>query len=395
MAAETVAQRGFRVTVYDHKPSPARKFLMAGRGGLNITHSEPLDQFLKRYGEAADFLLPAIENFTPQNLRDWCHALGEDTFIGTSGRVFPKSFKASPLLRAWILRLQNMGVEFKYGWKWTGWDADKNLTFSPPSSEKPSPLAGEGWVGGDTITILALGGASWPRLGSDGHWTQTLEKQGITINPFRPANCGFTTNWSDIFKNKFAGTPIKPVIITHENHSVQGEIMVTEKGVEGGGIYALSKSIRNAIERDGSTLLTLDLKPNIPQDQIAKMLNTPRARDSFSNYLRKTLGLSPVVIGLLQEDRNVATLSRADLAARIKSYPLPLNSTANIDRAISSAGGIALDEVDENFRLKKMSNTYAIGEMLDWEAPTGGYLLQATFSMAVWVGKSIAQRYQS
>lgn len=371
MAAETLSQRGFQVTVYDHKPSPARKFLMAGRGGLNITHSEPLDQFLKRYGEAADFLRPAIENFTPQNLRDWCHAHGEETFIGTSGRVFPKSFKASPLLRAWMKRLDELGVSSVFNFEWTGQDMKSD------------------------ITILALGGASWPRLGSNGHWTQTLEKQGITINPFRPANCGFTTNWSDIFKNKFAGTPIKPVIITHDNHSVQGEIMVTEKGVEGGGIYALSKSIRNAIERGGETTLTLDFKPNIPQTQIEKILNTPRSRDSFSNYLRKTLGLSPVVIGLLQEDRNVTNLSRTDLAARIKSYPLPLNGIANIDRAISSAGGIALDEVDENFMLRKMPNTYAIGEMLDWEAPTGGYLLQATFSMAVWVGKSIAQRYQS
>ncbi len=365
MAAETLATRGFQVTVYDHKPSPARKFLMAGRGGLNITHSEPLDKFLTRYGDAANILRPAIENFTPDHLRDWCHGLGEETFIGTSGRVFPKGFKASPLLRAWLKKLESLGVEFKFGYEWVGQDM------------------------GTDFTILALGGASWPRLGSNAGWTKILENQNIKINPFRPSNCGFTTNWSDIFKHKFAGHPLKPVILKHGTETLQGEIMVTEKGVEGGGIYALSKSLRTALDQHPTTILTLDLKPNIPKDQIEKMLNTPRARDSFSNYLRKTLGLSPVVIGLLQEDRNVTTLSRADLAARIKSYPLTISGIANIDRAISSAGGIALDEVDENFQLKKMPHTYAIGEMLDWEAPTGGYLLQATFSMAVWVGNRV------
>ena len=365
MAAEMLAARGFQVSVYDHRPTAARKFLMAGRGGLNITHSEPLDQLMARYGEAADFLRPAIKNFTPQQLRDWCHALGEETFIGTSGRVFPKSFKASPLLRAWLMRLQNAGVTFHYNYTWTGQDM------------------------GTDITILALGGASWPRLGSDAAWVDILRKQNITIHPFRPTNCGFTTGWSDIFKNKYAGHPLKPVILNHKNESVQGEIMITQNGVEGGGIYALSKSLRQAIDQNKTTILSLDLKPNVPQNQIEKMLNTPRGRDSFSNYLRKVLGLSPVIIGLLQEDRNITNLPRADLAARIKSYPLTLNGVAAIDRAISSAGGIALDEVDANFQLKKKPNIYAIGEMLDWEAPTGGYLLQATFSMAVWVGTHI------
>ena len=365
MAAEILAQRGFRVSVYDHRPSAARKFLMAGRGGLNITHSEPLDKFITRYGAASEFLRPAIESFTPQHLRDWCHDLGEDTFIGSSGRVFPKTFKASPLLRAWLTRLQNNGVIFHYNYEWTGQD-----------------------MGAD-ITILAMGGASWPRLGSDAAWVDILRNHNIVVNPFRPANSGFKTNWSDVFKNKYAGQPLKPVILTHGNQTVQGEMMITQNGVEGGGIYAVSHSLRSAIDKDGTTILTLDLKPNIAQNQIEKMLNTPRARDSFSNYLRKTLGLSAVAIGLLQEDRTISTFSRAQLAARIKSYPLTLNGVADIDRAISSAGGIALDEVDENFRLKKMSNIYAIGEMLDWEAPTGGYLLQATFSMAVWCANHI------
>ncbi len=365
MAAETLAKQGFSVTVYDHKPSPARKFLMAGRGGLNITHSEPFEKFLTRYGEAADFLRPALENFTPHNLRDWCQKLGEETFIGTSGRVFPKSFKASPLLRAWLKQLNDLDVSFHFDFDWNGQDMSSD------------------------ITILALGGASWPRLGSDGHWIKILEKKGIKINPFKPTNCGFSCVWSDIFKNKFLGQPLKSIFITHETQTIQGEMMVTQNGVEGGGIYALSKSIRKAIEKNKSTTLSIDFKPNIFEIQIQKMLNTPRARDSFSNYLRKTLGLSPVMIGLLQEDRNITNLSREDLAQRIKSYPIHLTGMASIDRAISSAGGIELSELTENFELKKMPNTYAIGEMLDWEAPTGGYLLQASFSMAVWVGKNI------
>lgn len=384
MAAEMLADRGFQVAVYDHRPTAARKFLMAGRGGLNITHSEPLNQFLARYGEAAYFLRPAIEDFTAQDLRDWCSGLGEETFIGTSGRVFPKSFKASPLLRAWLIRLQNSGVKFHFGYEWTGWNKDNNLTFSHPAQQEQSDLT----ITSD-ITILSLGGASWPRLGSDGHWTKYLADRDIRINPFRPANCGFKTECSNMFKNKYAGQPLKPVLLKHDGMAVQGEIMITQNGVEGGGIYALSKSLRNKIDKDGSTILTLDLKPNVPLDKIISQLNAPRGRDSFSNYIRKNLSLSPVAIGLLQENRNVSNLNARDLASRIKSYPLILTGVADIDRAISSAGGISLDEVDENFRLKKISSTYAIGEMLDWEAPTGGYLLQATFSMAVWVGRHI------
>ena len=365
MAAQKLGERGFAVTIYDHKPSPARKFLMAGRGGLNITHSEPFEKFILNYTEASEFLRPALENFTPDNLRDWCLELGEETFIGTSGRIFPKSFKASPLLRAWILKLQNIGVKFQYNFEWAGQDLESD------------------------ITILALGGASWPRLGSDGEWTKILEKQNIRINPFRPANCGFHCKWSDVFKTKFAGHPLKPLILKHHGQSIQGEIIITERGVEGGGIYALSKNLRNAIDKDGTTILTLDLKPNISSAQLEKILNTPRGRDSFSNYMRKVLGLSPVAIGLLQEDREITKFSRADLTKRIKSVPLTLNSVADIARAISSSGGISLNEIDTNFMLKKIPNTYVIGEMLDWEAPTGGYLLQATLSMAVWVGQKI------
>lgn len=365
MAAEKLAERGFGVTVYDHRPTPARKFLMAGRGGLNITHSEPFEKFITRYDDAADFLRPALEHFTPQNLRDWCTGYGEETFVGSSGRVFPKSFKASPLLRAWLKKLQTLGVKFHFNTEWTGQDM------------------------GTDITILALGGASWPRLGSDGHWTKILADKNIKINPFRPANCGFTVNYSDIFKKKFSGTPVKPLRLTHNHQSIQAEMMITKTGVEGGGIYALSKSIRTAIEQNGQTTITLDFKPDTDTSTISTSLKKPRGRDSFSNYLRKTLSLSPVAIGLLQEDRNIQNLSSDELTDRIKSYPLRLTGTASIDRAISSAGGIALDEVDSNFMLKKWPNTYAIGEMLDWEAPTGGYLLQASFSMAVYLARHL------
>lgn len=396
MAAEQLARRGLKVIVYDHKPNPARKFLMAGRGGLNITHSEPFDKFITRYGEASNFLRPALEHFTPHDLRDWCHGLGEETFIGTSGRIFPKSFKASPLLRAWLKRLDDLGVTFQFGWRWLGWDEDNHILFSPPPHSSPLEGGRLGWWCSDRMTIpqndrviLALGGASWPRLGSDGHWTKILKDKGIKINPLRPANCGFIGNWSDIFRTKFAGHPLKSIALTHDNKSIHGEIIITERGVEGGGIYALSKSIRAAIEKNNSTILMLDLKPDSSESDLIKKLSISRGRDSFSNYLRKATGLSAVAIGLLQEDRNISALSPTHLAKKIKSYPITLTATSPIDHAISSAGGIELDELTENFELKKIPNTYAIGEMLDWEAPTGGYLLQACFSMAVWVGKII------
>jgi uncharacterized flavoprotein (TIGR03862 family) len=364
MVAETLAKRGLKVSIYDHKPSPARKFLMAGRGGLNITHSEPLEIFITRYGEASNFLRPMIENFTPQDMRDWCHELGEETFIGTSGRVFPKNFKASPLLRAWLKRLEDLGVKFHFNFKWTGQDMNSD------------------------ITILALGGASWPRLGSDGNWLKILSDKNILVHPFRPANSGFVTTWSDVFSTKFQGQPLKNIALTHQDITIQGEIMITRNGVEGGGIYALSKSIRKAIEQNNSTHLNLDLKPSITIDNLVKKLSVSRGRESFSNHLRK-IGLSPVAIGLLQEDRNISALSPIELANRIKSCPINLTGVAGIERAISSAGGIALDEVDNNLMLKKWPNTYVAGEMLDWEASTGGYLLQACFSMAVWLGKNI------
>ncbi len=367
MAAETLAKRGFKVTIFDHKPTPARKFLMAGRGGLNITHSEPLDKFLTRYGTAEKFLTPIIKNFTPQDLRDWCHELGENTFVGTSGRVFPQNFKASPMLRAWLKRLDGLGVQFHFNYRWAG--EDMNCDY----------------------TILALGGASWPKLGSDANWIKIMMDKGIKVQAFRPANSGFLVNWSNVFCEKFHGQPLKNITLTHHNKTISGEIILTRYGVEGGGIYALSSSLRHSLETNNIPILTIDLKPSISLELLIDKLNTPRGRNSLSNHLRK-IGLSPVGIGLLHEDKNLKDLSIQDLATRIKSYPIQIIGICGLDRAISSAGGIDLDEVDTNLMLKKFPNTYVIGEMLDWEAPTGGYLLQACLSMGVWVGKTIINK---
>ncbi|HRK97434.1 MAG TPA: TIGR03862 family flavoprotein [Alphaproteobacteria bacterium] len=381
MAAESLARLGYTVDVYDHKPSPARKFLMAGRGGLNITHSEPIDSFLQKYGEAAEFMHPMIGYFTPQNMRIWCAELGEETFIGTSGRIFPKSFKSSPLLRSWLERLSNLNVRIHPRHHWTGWNEKGELAFTTPEQK---------FIKADA-TILALGGASWPKLGSDGSWVNELEKHNIEIAPLRPANCGFCVNWSDIFKSKFAGTPLKSITLTHEGKLINGEIMISEKGLEGGAIYALSKSIRTAIETKASTTLTIDLKPDLTIKQLEEKLSHPRGRDTQTNFLRKQTNLSPAAINFLYECGD----KTKPLAQQIKQVQIPLTQPCPIDRAISSAGGIKLHELDKNLMLKKMPSVFAIGEMLDWEAPTGGYLLQATFSMGVFVAQGVDKYFKT
>jgi len=375
MAAETLARKGHNVDIYDRKPSPARKFLMAGRGGLNITHSEQSDSFLQKYGEASEFLRRAIDHFTSQNLRDWCAELGEETFIGTSGRVFPKSFKASPLLRAWLRRLDTLGVTFHLHHYWVGWDQNNNLIFNTPEKE----------IVPAEITILALGGASWPKLGSDGSWTTILEKEKIEISPLRPANCGFQVAWTEIFKQKFAGTPVKSITVTCNGKTVKGDVMISKYGLEGGAIYALSKDIRNAIEKNGSSTITIDLKPDMSIEQIGENLSKPQGRDTKTNFLRKQTGLSPAAINLMYECKDPAK----PLPSQIKNLALTFTSPFPIERAISTAGGLKLSELTENFELKKKKNVYAIGEMLDWEAPTGGYLLQASFSMGAYVSSKI------
>ncbi len=370
MTAEVLATAGHRVAIYDRMPSPARKLLIAGRGGLNLTHSEPLDEFLTRYGDAADWLAPAIRTFPPEALRNWCEGLGEPTFVGSSGRVFPKSMKAAPLLRAWLKRLESLGVRYHPRHTWLGWQGE-HLRFATPS--------GEIEITADA-TLLALGGASWPRLGSDGGWANILRDEHIPITPLTPANCGFTVNWSDYLRERFAGQPLKPLAITHQGIAQQGEAMITATGIEGGVIYALSSAIRNAIARDGHTRITLDLRPTMSVESLEAKLGN-RANKSLSSFLRSA-NFSPLAIALLHETTPDG-VEVHELAARLKALPLTLTGTTDIARAISSAGGVTRDAVDEHYMLKQKAGVFVAGEMLDWEAPTGGYLLQACFSTAV------------
>ncbi|MDB5490196.1 MAG: NAD(FAD)-utilizing dehydrogenase [Micavibrio sp.] len=374
MAAEILATAGMAVTIYDHKPSVGRKFLMAGRGGLNLTHSEDFEPFMQRYGSAAPNRLPAIQNFTPTQLRQWCEDLGQETFIGSSGRVFPKSLKASPLLRAWLERLNALGVTINLNHHWTGWDNDA-LTFTTPQGPitvKPD------------ATLLALGGGSWAKLGSDGSWTELLKNKGIPVAPLRPSNSGFTVQWSDILKTRFAGQPLKTVTLSYGNQTIPGDMMITETGIEGGPVYALSSALRNDLDAEKPATLHIDLKPGLTPDAIRQKLSTPRGGQSFSTYLQKSLGLPPISINLLRECAGDCSAMGPDKLARIlKALPLTVSGTASIDRAISTSGGVTFDSIDENYMLKKLPGIFVAGEMLDWEAPTGGYLLQACFSTAV------------
>jgi uncharacterized flavoprotein (TIGR03862 family) len=390
MAAEVLAQGGADVTVYDAMPSAGRKFLMAGRGGLNLTHSEPLPQFLVRYREAASHLQAAIDAFPPNALRAWSEALGQPTFIGSSGRVFPKAFKASPLLRAWLRRLDSMGVKFLLRHRWTGWDENGHLRFQTPDGPRTVTAA---------ATVLALGGASWPRLGSDGSWVETLAAKGVNISRLRPANSGFTVAWSDIFRDRFEGQPLKGVALTSGQNSVRGEAIVTRTGIEGGAIYALSADLREAIDSSGRATLHVALRPDLATNDLIAKLSAPKGKQSLSNFLRKAASLSPAAIGLLQEaakssDVSLSSLSPTDLARLINAVPVELTGTAPIARAISTAGGIALAELDPDFMLHRLPGVFAAGEMLDWEAPTGGYLLQACFATGVAAGRGVLKWFE-
>jgi len=378
MAAEVLAQGGAEVTVYDAMPSAGRKFLMAGRGGLNLTHSEPLPAFLARYREAMPHLAAAIEAFQPQALRDWSEALGQETFVGSSGRVFPKAFKASPLLRAWLRRLDSMGVRLALRHRWIGWDEQGHLRFQTPDGQRRVATH---------ATVLALGGASWPRLGSDGAWADILAARDVKISPLMPSNSGFTVAWSDIFRDRFEGQPLKGVALTCGEHSVRGEAIVTRTGIEGGAVYPLSAELREAVDK-GRAILQVALRPDLGIEELSARLSAPKGKQSLSNFLRKAVSLSPVAIGLLQEVAktsgiSLATLSPADLAKLINAVPIELSGVAPIARAISTAGGIAFSELDADFMIRRLPGMFAAGEMLDWEAPTGGYLLQASFATGV------------
>ncbi len=381
MAAETLARAGLAVTVFDRMPSPARKLLIAGRGGLNLTHSEPLPVFLSRYGDAAVRLRPAIEGFPPEALVAWCEALGQPTFVGSSGRVFPRAMKASPLLRAWLAALGALGVLLRPRHAWRGWDADGALRFDAPDGPERVRSG---------AVVLALGGASWPRLGSDGAWPALLPE--VEVSPFRPANCGFRCGWSGTFRSRFEGAPLKRIALEFRGQRRRGEAVVTADGIEGGVVYALSAPLREAIAAEGAATASLDLRPDIGAEDLARRLDGPRGSVSLSNHLRRAGGLPPVAVGLVQEalrDGDGAAASRP-LSRLVKALPLRLVSPEPIEGAISSAGGLRWEEVDDRLMLRSRRGVFAAGEMLDWEAPTGGHLLQACFSTGVAAGRGAA-----
>ncbi|MEQ8824531.1 MAG: TIGR03862 family flavoprotein [Filomicrobium sp.] len=389
MAAEVLSNSGVAVTVFERMPSVGRKLLMAGRGGLNLTHSEGLAEFLQRYGEGADALRGPIEALPPKALRSWSEELGEETFVGSSGRVFPVSMKASPLLRAWLARLNRHGVEIVTRARWVGWDRDGSLRFDTSDGalkEKPD------------AAILALGGGSWSRLGSDGGWVDILVRQGLTVAPLRAANCGFIADWSAFFREKFQGKPLKRIGLTFGHLKVRGEAVVTALGIEGSAVYALSAPLREEIAESGKAILYVDLRPDFTVTEITQALSQERGKQSMSTYLRKVLRLSPVAIGLLQEaavseqmpDR-LTGLEVPKLAALIKSVPVKLVGTQPIDQAISTAGGVAFKELDHRLMLRRRPGVFVAGEMLDWEAPTGGYLLQGCFATGAAAGRGVLE----
>ena len=384
MAAEMLSAAGVAVTVHDRMPSVGRKFLMAGRGGLNLTHSEDLDAFLARYGAARANLQPLVEAFPPAALVAWAEGLGQETHVGSSGRVFPKSHKASPLLRAWLGRLQAQGVEVRTRHEWLGWDADGALRFATPDGEVAvTPEA----------TILALGGASWPKLGSTGGWADLLAKDGVAVTPLCAANVGFDVAWSEVFRERFHGQPLKNVGVGFEGQTTRGDAMITREGIEGGAIYALSAPLRDAIAAAGSAALEIDLRPDQTIGQLTARLAVPRGGQSMTNYLRKAAHLSPVEINLLREAHGVElALTAGGLARAIKAAPIRLTGVRPIARAISTAGGVAFSEVDDDLMLRARAGVFLAGEMLDWEAPTGGYLLQACFATGVAAANGVLQR---
>lgn len=382
-AAGLLAEAGAAVTIYDRMASPARKFLLAGRGGLNLTHSEPREAFLARYPDLPEPVRAALEAFPPSALRAFAADLGQPTFVGSSGRVFPEAFKASPLLRAWLARLSGLGVTLKAQHRFTGFSDDGGLVFDGPAGRITPP---------HDAALLALGGASWPRMGSDGAWTAILAARGVAVRPLVASNMGVDIGWSPGLVERFAGTPLKAASLAIGGRHVRGEAMVTATGLEGGAIYALSAALRAAVDRSGASL-HIDLKPDMAAGDLARRLGRARAGDSLSNVLKKQAGLSPVAISLLREVHGAALPSEpAALATAIKALALPLAGLRPLDRAISSAGGLDRSAISESFEILAQPGLFAAGEMLDWDAPTGGYLLQATFATAAAAARGMAER---
>ncbi len=408
MAAEVLSQAGLIVDVYDAMPSVGRKFLMAGKGGMNITHSEPLTDFLPRYGSRREQIEPLLQTFSPDALREWIHGLGIETFVGTSGRVFPTDMKAAPLLRAWLHRLRENGVRFHMRHRWVGWDDAAVLRFEVRNTPHPESLSqkerevepspagrgqGEGIIGivanADAV-ILALGGGSWPQLGSDGAWVTLLARHGASVAPLRPSNCGFEVAWSHHFRERFVGEPLKSVAASFGELRKQGECLITEHGIEGGLIYALSAPLRDEIESKGSATLHLDLLPDWSSQRVLTEVSHPRGSRSLSSHLQSRLGLKGVKANLLREALSAEQMNDASLlAATIKYLPLKLSATRPLREAISSAGGVTFDSLDANLMLKRSPGIFCAGEMLDWEAPTGGYLLSACFASGRAAGSGV------
>ncbi|MDI1259345.1 TIGR03862 family flavoprotein [Aquabacterium sp.] len=394
MAAETLAAGGAQVDVYDAMPSVGRKFLLAGKGGLNLTHAEPIELFLGRYAERRAALTPPIEAFTPQVLRDWAQALGVETFVGTSQRVFPKDLKAAPLLRAWLHRLREAGVRFHMRHRWQGWAEDGALKFTSPQGDITAQA---------DATVLALGGASWARLGSDGAWVPLLQARGADIAPLKPSNCGFDvaptapdrTGWSDHLRDRFAGHPIKPVAMSFTDaqghtHRQQGEFVLTFTGLEGSLVYAFSARIRDAIEAHGSATVYLDLLPSHTPEQVLTETKRPRGPRSLSTHLKSCLGIQGVKMACLHEVLTPAQLADpVQLAQLLKALPITLAAARPIDEAISTAGGVRFESLTAHQMLPTLEGVFCAGEMLDWEAPTGGYLLTATLATGKAAGQGV------
>lgn len=394
MAADVISAAGYPVSVYDAMPSPGRKFLLAGVGGMNITHAEAFEPFVGRYREAADWLHPLLQDFGPEQLRQWVHSLGIETFVGTSRRVFPADMKAAPLLRAWLHRLRQQGVIIHTRHRWTGWDTAGNLVFQHPATQ-------DGQTSHSVTaaaTLLALGGGSWSRLGSDGSWTALLQQEGIGVSPLRPANCGFEVNWSAYCREHFAGTPLPTLRLSFtgydgQPHSYRGEAILSTYGIEGSAVYALSAPLRETLARQGQVQLQLDLAPDRDYNSLLKALQQPRKQQSFATFMRKQLRLPAVKVALLREYLDAdACRSAEQLARAIKQLPLVISGVRPLDEAISSAGGVKLTELDSQLMLHQLPGVFCAGEMLDWEAPTGGYLLTACFATGVRAGQGIIRR---
>lgn len=379
MAAEVLSQAGVQVDLFDAMPSVGRKFLMAGKGGMNISHSEPFDQFLSRYGARRSNIEPMLRHFMPEDLQTWAQGLGINTFIGSSGRIFPVDMKAAPLLRAWLHRLRGNGVNFHMRNQWLGWTDNKNnfLRFKTPTGERQIEA---------DATVLALGGGSWPKLGSTGAWVSLLTERGVPVEPLQPSNCGFDVRWSKHFRDRFAGQPLKPVCLSFSNSegikfSRQGELVITETGIEGSLVYALSAPLREEITGTGSALIHLDLAPDKDLPFLVERASQGLGKNSMANHLRKRIGINKVKTGLLRELMSASDFrDPVQLCTTIKALPLTLIAARPLEEAISSAGGIAFEALDPQLMIRAMPGVFCAGEMLDWEAPTGGYLLTACFA---------------